>query len=69
VLACWALQWVTLQLSELRYLDANIVLGAVLMVAVLLLPKGLLPTAHGLLDRVLARRRQLSARVARVAAE
>jgi branched-chain amino acid transport system permease protein len=37
-------------------LDPNLLLGAILMAVVLLLPKGLLPTAGGLLARLLGRR-------------
>lgn len=56
VLACWLLQWLTLKLSEFRFLDANIVLGLVLVVVVLALPKGLLPTFTGGLRRLVIRR-------------
>jgi branched-chain amino acid transport system permease protein len=44
VLACWALQYVSLSLSNVPSLNGNIVLGAILMLIVLLLPKGLLPS-------------------------
>lgn len=70
VLACWLLQWLTLKLSELRFLDANIVLGLVLVVVVLALPRGLLPTfTDGLRGLVIRRRARPAEPVAGVPAE
>ncbi|MDE1185427.1 MAG: branched-chain amino acid ABC transporter permease [Pantoea sp.] len=49
ILACLILQGLTAYLGTLGWIDPNIVLGSVLILFVLLLPKGLLPT---LLERL-----------------
>ena len=52
VIGCILLQMLTTWAGTVQGVNANLLLGAILVVAVLLLPKGLLPTAGLLLGRV-----------------
>ncbi len=52
VIGCVLVQALTTHAGTLSSLDPNLVLGAVLMLAVLGVPKGLLPTATGWLGRM-----------------
>ena len=52
VIGCILLQMLTSWAGTVQGVNANLLLGAILVVAVLLLPKGLLPTAGLLLGRV-----------------
>jgi ABC-type branched-subunit amino acid transport system permease subunit len=49
VIGCILLQILTTWAGKLTLVDPNVVLGAVLMLVVLVLPKGLLPTAQGMM--------------------
>ena len=49
VIGCILLQMLTNWAGTLEGIDPNLVLGVILVIAVLLLPKGLLPTVTGLL--------------------
>jgi ABC-type branched-subunit amino acid transport system permease subunit len=51
VIGCILLQMLTSWAGTLEGTDPNLVLGAILVLAVLLLPKGLLPTVAGLIRR------------------
>lgn len=51
VVGCILLQMLTTWAGTLQGIDPNLVLGIILIAAVLLLPKGLLPTIAGLLQR------------------
>jgi branched-chain amino acid transport system permease protein len=51
VIGCILLQLLTNWAGTLEGIDPNLVLGAILVIAVLLLPKGLLPTITGLIRR------------------
>ncbi|WP_159714149.1 branched-chain amino acid ABC transporter permease [Geminicoccus flavidas] len=51
VIGCILLQMLTNWAGTLEVIDPNLVLGAILVIAVLLLPKGLLPTITGLIRR------------------
>jgi branched-chain amino acid transport system permease protein len=51
VIGCILLQMLTIWAGTLEGVDPNLVLGVILVAAVLLLPKGLLPTVAGLFRR------------------
>jgi branched-chain amino acid transport system permease protein len=57
ILGCILLQMLTSWLGTLPHINPSLVLGVILMVVVLLLPRGLLPTAQDLLARVRGRGR------------
>lgn len=48
IVGCFLIQWLTSWLGSVGWLNANLVLGAVLVAFVLLVPRGLVPTARGL---------------------
>ncbi|SNR33239.1 branched-chain amino acid ABC transporter permease [Puniceibacterium sediminis] len=52
VIGCLLMQWMVTSIGEQQTLDANFILGAILIVFVLLVPKGIAPTLR---DLVLAR--------------
>ncbi|MBR9837927.1 MAG: urea ABC transporter [Rhodobacteraceae bacterium] len=52
ILAVILLQWLSLKLGTLHILNNYVILGAIMMVLVLLLPKGLLPTIKALTLRL-----------------
>jgi branched-chain amino acid transport system permease protein len=66
IVGCFVIQWLTAWLGALNVINSNLVLGAVLVVFVLAVPKGLVPTVAGLLTRG-ARRRADAARSAATA--
>jgi len=55
VIGCVLVQWLTTYAGTLSWIDPNLLLGVVFMAAVLLVPKGLLPTASGLLAKLTGR--------------
>jgi len=55
VIGCILVQWLTTIAGSLPHVDANLFLGLVLMVAVVLIPRGLLPTARSMLARLTGR--------------
>ena len=58
VVGCVAIQWLTAQLGTQETINANLVLGAILMATVLLLAKGVVPSAGIVVDALIARRRK-----------
>jgi branched-chain amino acid transport system permease protein len=66
IVGCFLIQWLTAWLGALNVINSNLVLGAVLVVFVLVVPKGLVPTVADLLTRS-ARRRAEAARSATTA--
>lgn len=52
IIGCVLIQYIIAYIGSQQALNANLVLGAVLIVFVLLLPKGLVPTAQDLLMRL-----------------
>jgi len=57
VIGCVAIQWLTTQIGTQQAFNSNLVLGAILVTFVLLVPRGLVPSAGDLIDRLWARRR------------
>jgi branched-chain amino acid transport system permease protein len=43
VIGCFAISWLTLKIGTQQIVNANVVLGAILLVFVLLVPKGIVP--------------------------
>lgn len=56
VVGCVLIQWLTTQIGTQQIFNANLVLGAILLIFVLMLPKGLVPGIGLVLDRVWRRR-------------
>ena len=56
IVGCVLILYVTTWLGEPKYADVNLVLGAILVVIVLFVPKGFVPLARDTLARVIARR-------------
>lgn len=68
VVGCVLIQWLTTQIGTQQAFNANLVLGAILVLFVLLVPRGLVPSLGDLLGRLLAGRRpRRDAEVARAA--
>jgi ABC-type branched-subunit amino acid transport system permease subunit len=59
VVGCVLIQWLTTQIGTQQTFNANLVLGAILVLFVLLVPKGLVPSIGMLLERVGLRRPRL----------
>ncbi|MDW3221552.1 MAG: branched-chain amino acid ABC transporter permease [Paracoccaceae bacterium] len=57
VIGCLLMQWMVTEVGAQQTLDANFILGAVLIVFVLLVPKGIAPTLR---DLILSRSRETS---------
>jgi len=56
IVGCVLIQYVSTWLGETKFADVNLVLGAILIVIVLFVPKGIVPLARDLLTRIVARR-------------
>ena len=56
VVGCVAIQWLTTQIGTQQTFNANLVLGAILMVFVLMVPKGIVPSLGLVIDWLLQRR-------------
>ncbi len=56
VVGCVLIQWLTTQIGTQQTFNSNLVLGAILVLFVLLVPKGLVPSIGSLLERVAPRR-------------
>ena len=56
ILGCFLLQWLTSYLTTINLVNKDVILGAVLTLAVLLLPKGLVPSLRGWAIRLTKRR-------------
>lgn len=63
IVGCFLVQWLTAWLGAMNVINSNLVLGAVLVLFVLAVPKGLVPTLTGLVLRG-ARRRSAGAATA-----
>jgi ABC-type branched-subunit amino acid transport system permease subunit len=66
VVGCVLIQWLTTQIGTQQTFNSNLVLGAILVLFVLLVPKGLIPSLGELLGRLWTLRSR-RARVARLA--
>lgn len=51
IVGCVAIQWLTSQIGTQQAFNANLVLGAILVVFVLLVPRGIVPTIGDLLEK------------------
>lgn len=58
VIGCLLLQWMVTEIGAQQTLDANFILGAILIVFVLLVPKGIAPTLRDLVMWRLAQRKE-----------
>jgi branched-chain amino acid transport system permease protein len=56
IVGCVMIQYVSTWLGETKLADVNLVLGAILVVIVLFVPKGFVPLARDLLTRMVGRR-------------
>jgi len=56
VVGCMLIQWLTTQIGTQQTFNSNLVLGAILVVFVLLVPRGLVPSLGDLLARLFRRR-------------
>ncbi len=56
IVGCVLIQYVTTWLGETKYADVNLVLGVILVVIVLFVPKGIVPLARDTLARITTRR-------------
>ncbi|MEM6341163.1 MAG: branched-chain amino acid ABC transporter permease [Pseudomonadota bacterium] len=61
VIGCLLLQWLVTEIGAQQALDANFILGAILIVFVLLVPKGIAPTLRDLVMARLARDKPMTA--------
>lgn len=57
IVGCFAIQWITTQLGTQQLLNANLVLGTILIGFVLLVPRGVVPTLGDCLRRMTFRPR------------
>ena len=56
VVGCVAIQWLTTQIGTQQAFNSNLVLGAILVVFVLAVPKGIVPSVGLLIERVFRRK-------------
>jgi ABC-type branched-subunit amino acid transport system permease subunit len=61
VVGCVAIQWLTTQVGTQQTFNANLVLGAILVVFVLLVPRGIVPSLGDLIDGLVRRLRRPAA--------
>ena len=54
-MGCVAIQWLTTQIGTQQTFNSNLVLGAILMVFVLMVPKGIVPSLGLVIDWLLRR--------------
>jgi branched-chain amino acid transport system permease protein len=57
VVGCVAIQWITAQIGTQQTFNANLVLGAILVVFVLLVPKGVVPGIGALIEQLMKPRK------------
>jgi branched-chain amino acid transport system permease protein len=55
VVVCVLIQWLTAQIGTQQVFNANLVLGAILLIFVVLVPKGIIPSLGSLGQRWLER--------------
>jgi len=60
VIGCFAISWLTLKIGTQQFVNANVVLGAILLVFVLLVPKGIVPLLSERLGSWLLSHRRLT---------
>jgi branched-chain amino acid transport system permease protein len=58
IIGCMAIQWLTTQIGTQQTFNANLVLGFILTVFVLLVPKGIIPSLGDVLSSLFARKPQ-----------
>jgi hypothetical protein len=58
IIGCVAIQWLSIQIGTQQMFNSNLVLGAVLIVFVVLVPKGIVPTIGTVIEKVMARLRR-----------
>jgi len=68
IVGCVAIQWLSSQIGTQQAFNSNLVLGAILVVFVLLVPRGIVPTLGDLIDMAWRRWRKAPAPAAKVAA-
>ena len=56
VVGCVLIQWLTTQIGTQQAFNSNLVLGAILVLFVLLVPKGLVPSLGNVVGRLSTRR-------------
>ena len=56
VVGCVAIQWLTTQIGTQQAFNSNLVLGAILVVFVLAVPKGIVPSLGLRIERVFRRK-------------
>lgn len=66
IVGCVAIQWLTSQIGTQQAFNANLVLGAILVVFVLLVPRGIVPTLGDLIDMAWRRWRKAPAHAPKV---
>jgi ABC-type branched-subunit amino acid transport system permease subunit len=66
IIGCVAIQWLTSQIGTQQAFNANLVLGAILVVFVLLVPRGIVPTVGDLIDMAWRRWRKAPAHAPKV---
>jgi ABC-type branched-subunit amino acid transport system permease subunit len=67
IVGCFLIQWLTSYVGELNLTNNNLVLGAILTLVVLLLPRGLVPTGVRVLRAVIGTKDRSTAAVYRTA--
>jgi branched-chain amino acid transport system permease protein len=58
VVGCVAIQWLTSQIGTQQTINSNLVLGAILVVFVLMVPKGIVPSVGSVCSALAARSRR-----------
>lgn len=66
IVGCVAIQWLTSQIGTQQAFNANLVLGGILVVFVLLVPRGIVPTLGDLIDMAWRRWRKAPAHAPKV---
>ncbi|MDQ0079785.1 branched-chain amino acid transport system permease protein [Variovorax boronicumulans] len=67
IVGCIAIQWLTSQIGTQQTFNSNLVLGGILVVFVLLVPRGIVPTLGDLIDMAWRRLRKTPAHAPKVA--
>jgi ABC-type branched-subunit amino acid transport system permease subunit len=57
VVGCVAIQWLTMQIGTQQTFNSNLVLGAILVVFVVLVPRGIVPSLGDVIDKLVRRLR------------
>jgi len=67
IIGCVAIQWLTSQIGTQQAFNSNLVLGGILVVFVLLVPRGIVPTIGDLIDTAWRRLRKVPANAPKAA--